>query len=170
MPLVRSPVRTPSSLRAEHEELHRELAAAVQLPDRLGEAARAVADSLHPHFLKEEDCALRLLGALPELAAGRIPADIEEIHTLSQQLESELEPMVREHRVIVAALNRFEEIAQEAGRTDLVQFVTKLKRHAASEEEVLYPAAVLVGKYLNHVKPTFKQATRPVAREQELEC
>jgi len=45
-------------------------------------------------------------------------------------------------------LERLAEVAREEGRVDLVRFVEKLKHHAALEEEVLYPAAVLVGKYL----------------------
>lgn len=46
MPVVSSPIGVPSSLRAEHEELHGALVSALQLPGRLGEAARVVAESV----------------------------------------------------------------------------------------------------------------------------
>ena len=64
--------------------------------------------------------------------------------------------------VAALSLKRFAEIAQEEGRTDLVQLAIKLKVHAANEEEVLYPAAVLVGKYLRHVvQPAYAAGTKP---------
>jgi hypothetical protein len=138
-------------VRAEHAALESELTAAANFRGRLGEAARAVATTLDPHFIKEEKYVLPPLGILPVLAAGKIPQNTEEIRTIAERLESELEQLTREHRAIVASLKRFAEIAGEEGRTDLVQLAIKLKLHAANEEEVLYPAAVLVGKYLNHV-------------------
>ena len=50
----------PTSLKAEHEELHRELAAATKASGLVGEAARIVATLLHPHFVDEEAFALPL--------------------------------------------------------------------------------------------------------------
>ena len=170
MPVVAVPIRTPPSLRAEHEELHRELMAVAKLLGRLGEAAEAVAASLHPHVVKEETYVLPLLGALPSLAVGKIPPNDEEIRRLAERLEAELGHMVLEHRVIVAALKRFAEIAHQEGRTDLVQLAIKLKLHVANEEEVLYPAAVLVGRYLDHVRPAFEEIPTALSSEQDVEC
>jgi len=36
--------------------------------------------------------------------------------------------------------------AQHAGRADIVEFAQALVQHARTEEEVMYPAAVLVGQ------------------------
>ena len=44
----------PESLELEHEELHRQLVDAVKEGGKAGEAAKAVAEVLHPHFEKEE--------------------------------------------------------------------------------------------------------------------
>ena len=49
--------KTPKSLKTEHEELHAELSRAEKAGGATGEAAKAVAASLHPHFLKEEEYA-----------------------------------------------------------------------------------------------------------------
>jgi hypothetical protein len=49
----------PPSLKAEHEELHGELARATRAGGRTGEAAKAVAKLMHPHFVKEEEYARR---------------------------------------------------------------------------------------------------------------
>jgi len=148
MPEVATTLSTPRSLKAEHEELHHELAAATRLPGRLGELARTVAVVLEPHFVKEEEFALPPLSALGDLALGKIPDRLEKVRAMAGRLEMELGGMAEEHRAIVSALERFAEVAREEGRVDLVRFVEKLKHHAALEEEVLYPAAVLVGKYL----------------------
>jgi hypothetical protein len=47
----------PESLELEHEELHRQLVDAMKEGGKVGEAAKAVANVLHPHFEKEEEYA-----------------------------------------------------------------------------------------------------------------
>lgn len=164
-------LNTSSSVRAEHAELRAELEEAANCRGRLGAAARAVAKTFGPHLIKEEKCVLPPLGILPVLAAGKIPHNAEEIRTIAERLESELEQLTREHRAIVTSLTRFAEIAEEEGRTDLVQLAIKLKLHAANEEEVLYPAAVLVGKYLKHViRPADTAGPKPPPTPQDPEC
>lgn len=66
----------PKSVRTEHEELHRELAAATKVAGRVGEAARAVAKLLHPHFVDEEAFALPPLAALAPLMRGERIFDV----------------------------------------------------------------------------------------------
>ena len=50
------------------------------------------------------------------------------------------------HQTIVAALNTLREAAARAGRSEIVAFAEALVEHARTEEEVMYPAAVLVGQ------------------------
>ena len=59
-------------MKAEHEELHAELAKATKAGGRTGLAAQAVARVMHAHFEKEEEYALPPLGVLPDLAKGKI--------------------------------------------------------------------------------------------------
>jgi hypothetical protein len=44
----------PDPLKAEHEQLYAELIAAIDSGGAVGDAAKAVAELLHPHFVKEE--------------------------------------------------------------------------------------------------------------------
>ena len=60
----------PRPLKLEHEELHEQLRKATRESGRLGEAGKAVAKLMHPHFVKEEEYALPPLGLLPLLARG----------------------------------------------------------------------------------------------------
>ena len=94
----------PEPLKTEHDELHRELIRATQAGGRTGEAAKAVAKLLHPHFKKEESDALPLLGFLKQLAAGGEVTDEEQILTAAQRLKQALPSMIAEHREIEAAL------------------------------------------------------------------
>ena len=54
--------KIPQPLKAEHEELHVMLKQATLLSGKTGEAAKAVAGLMHPHFVKEEEYALPPLG------------------------------------------------------------------------------------------------------------
>ena len=44
----------PESMRIEHAEIHDELVRATKLSGPIGDAARALATILHPHFVREE--------------------------------------------------------------------------------------------------------------------
>ncbi len=52
------------------------------------------------------------------------------------------------HEKIHGALRRLQAAAKKEGKPEAVQFVQALAAHAAMEEQVFYPAAVLVGKFL----------------------
>ena len=143
--LLSTLMRTPQSLSMEHEELHAELAALIADTGEVGAAAREVAGLLHAHFVAEEELAMPLLGLLPEVATGSIERDFEPAAAVAQRLKFELSRMFAEHRAIVTALDWLATAGTRMGRDDVAQFVRKLRLHAQTEEEVLYPAAIVVG-------------------------
>jgi hypothetical protein len=67
---------------------------------------------------------------------------------MTDTLETELPHMLEQHGAIVSALERLASAAGEEGNLDAARFAEELIRHARTEEEVLYPAAILVGRYL----------------------
>jgi hypothetical protein len=138
----------PASLRAEHDQLHAELAKATREPGALGEAARELAQLLYPHFQKEEQYAMAPLGLLSRLAWGTVTSEMSWVLPIARRLKAELPLMLLEHKDIVVAVRRFRLRAEEAGREDYQRFADALLLHAHLEEEVLYPAAELVGEYL----------------------
>jgi len=138
----------PTPLQQEHEALHAELRNATQAGGEVGEAAKTLARLMHPHFVKEDEIALPPLGLLAALSRGEQPAQMAEVLTLTERLEADLPAMLEEHRTIVAALQRLREAAERAGRKDIVAFAEQLAQHARTEEEVMYPAAVLVGRHV----------------------
>ena len=138
----------PASLKAEHDELHHELAAATKASGPVEEAARAVAKLLHPHFVDEEAFALPALGLLAQLAHGEQISDAGPVLAMTDRLRAELPRMLAEHQTITAALRNLEGKARAAGDEARVRLATKIIAHARAEEEVMYPAAILVGEYL----------------------
>jgi hemerythrin superfamily protein len=73
---------------------------------------------------------------------------MKEIVTMTDKLKLDLSNMVEEHRQIVKELDNLIEVANKENKMEIVLFAEKLKLHAKNEEEVLYPAAILVGEYL----------------------
>ena len=138
--------KTPHSLRREHEEIRQFVAQLERRGGDLGEAARRLARVLEPHFRKEEAFAAPPLGALQELARGRLNEDMRVVVAHSEWLRQNLDDMLAEHRMIAAAV---EEMLQAgAGESELVSFAEKLLNHTRIEEEILYPAAILAGEFL----------------------
>lgn len=138
----------PKPLKSEHEELHSTLLRATREAGALGAAARLVERLMKPHFEKEEEFALPPLALLPRLAAGEITSDMEEILVLSDRLRHELDGMLNDHKEIVKALRELLAAARSQDRVEYVEFARQLIHHAQTEELVMYPAALLAGRYI----------------------
>lgn len=142
-----SKIQIPKSIQAEHEAIHAALVEAKQAPGRVGTAAKDLAEVLHPHFVREEQIALPPLGLLAPLAIGdHLPESIlSEALAMTDSLKSELPRMLEEHKKIRAAVDKLRVAARAEQATKYEQIAEQLALHAQTEEEVLYPAAVLVG-------------------------
>ena len=136
----------PLPLQHEHEALHERLRRATEAGGEVGAAAKTLARLMHPHFVKEDQIALPPLGLLVALARGETSVEMADVLELTDRLEAELPQMLAEHQDIVVALSKLREAAARAGRDDIVAFAEALTEHARIEEEVMYPAAVLVGQ------------------------
>ena len=135
----------PESIQIEHRAIHEQLEEAMQAPGQIGEAARTLGKVLHPHFVREEEIALPPLGALAQLAAGTLPSDAPALLTMTDALKRELPQMLAEHTRIRAAVRALGEAVRAERAAKYERLAEQLALHAQTEEEVLYPAAVLVG-------------------------
>ena len=138
----------PKPMKLEHDELHETLKRATEAGGQTGEAAKQVAKVLHEHFEREEAFALPPLGLLPLLAQGQLTPDMAAVLPLTDTLKRELPQMLKEHQVIVAALNQLTDAAKREQKLEFVRFAEKLMLHAQTEEQVSYPTAILIGEYL----------------------
>ena len=132
----------------EHEELHAELRKATRMPGRVGKAAKQVAQVLHSHFERENELVLPAIGVARELAEDKTSTDFPKALELSEQFKIEYQRMLQEHVEIVKALDELEKAARKAKKASVVNFVRKLKVHARTEEDLTYPAVLMVGKLL----------------------
>lgn len=140
-----SPDRIPESIRVEHEEIHAELVRATEAPGAVGVAARELAAVLHPHFVREEQIALPPLALLGPLSRGETSPAMRAVLPLTDSLRAELPRMLEEHVKVRAATLHLGEVARAAGNEQVAHLADKLAVHAQTEEELFYPAAVLVG-------------------------
>jgi len=140
-------LRVPESLKNAHDALHAGLKRAMREPGHAGETARKIMQLMDGHMLREEKFALRPLGLLKELGSGGTPSDLAEAGRLAQGLKSEMANMVNEHRQIAELLRELAKHAAAAGKPEFVELAQDMIVHAQMEEDVFYPAALLIGEY-----------------------
>lgn len=138
----------PSTVQAEHQEIHAQLAQVLKAGGKTGAAAGDLAKLLEPHFLKEEQLALPPLGLLEALAAGKAVSDPQRVIEMTDRLKAEMPGMLREHKDIGGAVQRLRSAARDEGKQDALQFAERLSAHAKQEEQVMYPSAIMVGEFL----------------------
>jgi len=85
---------------------------------------------------------------LPLLASDKIPEQSKEVIQLAQKLKAQLAHMTLEHQMINALIVQLKEVATRENHPEVVDFEKALRKHAEIEEEVYFPAAILVGEYL----------------------
>jgi hypothetical protein len=138
----------PQSVQTEHHAIHDALMEATRTPGPVGAAARQLEAILAPHFQREEEIALPPLGLLAPLTAAERPAGMQAALAMSEALRKELPRMLEEHQKIRAAVEKLRGVAVEAHASGPAQLAEQLALHARSEEEVMYPAAILVGEVI----------------------
>ena len=146
-----SPIRVeiPRSVQTEHEAIHNTLKEATRAMGRVGSAAQELAKILHPHFVREEEIALPPLGLLSRLAGGDFTADMADTLPMTDALKRELPQMLEEHKAIRAAVENLRVAARAENAEKYERLANDLALHAQTEEELLYPAAILVGEMIS---------------------
>lgn len=160
---VEAPMKfpVPEVLKEEHAQLHAELGHLTRSGGETGKAAQAVAEVLHVHFVKEEKYALPPLALLSPLAKGEVSPGMSAVLPLTEELKRNMPQMLVEHGEIHSALMRLSAAAKAEHKPDAERFAQELMHHAQTEEQVMYPAAMLVGEYL---KLRLKSGNGPDAR------
>ncbi len=141
------PLSTPTSISTIHQDLLQLLVGAEHLQGKTGRVAEQVAKLLKPHIEKEEKLFLPLLGILPDAAAGKLsPASAKRASKLYSKAKDVYEVMLEEHKALDKILLRLRRVADEEGHPTATRFAELLKAHSLGEDQILYPAAVLVGR------------------------
>ena len=150
----------PDPVAKGHDELYSRMESATRAGGETGQAARRVMETLAPHFEKEERYALPQLGVLPQLvgepfgreatggAGPMTDAERQDLLDRTERLRAELPQMLEEHRVIAEGLETLRRTALREGNEDIARLAEELEVRAQTEEQVLYPAALLVGEHV----------------------
>jgi hypothetical protein len=141
-------LRTPVTLKLEHQTLYAEVRQYAKRGGSAGKAARLLARLMRTHFAAEEKFALPPLGLLPALAEGTIEPRMAAAITLAKKLHAELPNLLGQRHAIVAAVEELIAAAADEGQSEMVGFAERLMLHEQTEEQVSFPTAILIGKYL----------------------
>lgn len=155
-----SPITTPEPVRVEHEHLHAQLKHAMRAEGKTGVAAKQVHQALADHFEQENELVMPLLGLLRPLSEGKVTESMRPAIAMSQEVERKLPMFLKEHRAIHQAVDQLEQAAEAEGKDAVAGFARRLRIHAQTEETVLYPTAILVGRQVVQALAS-QQATAP---------
>ena len=138
----------PHFIKEEHEHLLGELKKLTLTKDSTGRVAARTREFMQHHFQEEEDYVLPPLQTLPSLASEIIPEHSAEIIRLTEKLRSQLTHMNAEHQMIMAHLSELKQAAAYDNHPDITWLEEQIYKHAKAEEEVYFPAAIVIGGYL----------------------
>ncbi len=141
-------IKIPKALMEGHHELGAVLDEAAMEGGKVGREAANLVAVMKPHEMREEQFALPPLGLLTSLTSGQLEYDMAAVKLMIDTLRAEMPRMQAEHKTILTAADRLAVAAIEEGKSQYLHFVEQLKLHVAEEEDVYYPAAILVGMYL----------------------
>jgi hypothetical protein len=141
-------VNIPQALVKDHEEMEAELDKAIKEGGQVGMAALNLREIKKQHSEREEKFALPPLGLLRALTTGMLTDEMAQASIMADDLKAEMPQMLIDHRNIYAALDKLDESAKQEGKLEYVKFVERMRLHLEEEEEVYYPAALLIGDYL----------------------
>ena len=138
----------PSAIKDEHDSLLARLHVITLFHDSTGIMAIKLLDLMDHHFSEEENIVFPPLGLLPSLASGEIPEKRDEIIQLTEKLKLQLTHLSVEHQLIKTHMGELEQAATKDNHPEIIALIHDVHKHATIEEEVYFPAAILVGEYL----------------------
>jgi hypothetical protein len=144
----RQQFKVPLSLRRDHNEIRRELARAQLEAGPIGEAAKRIADLCIPHFELEEQVVFPAFSVLHDLAFDGVSDDMAELLPLIDMFMREHERLLRQHRLILDAIDALWEAAYDENSKEYVDFAYTLRSHERMDTGIIYPTVLLIGRHL----------------------
>ena len=144
----------PYALAREHEELRTALIDVAIQPGRVGIAAKKVAHLYLPQFVREEQMIFSAFGMFQDMAAERVSPSLVPVEPMIALFSAQHHALLNRHKPIDAAL---EELLQEAGKehcAEIADLVYKLRYHEKTEDEVMFPTVLMIGKSLRNALAT----------------
>lgn len=143
--------KIPKAIQHGHESLCSELEDVIEQGGKVGEKAKSLKDTMEFHFKKEEEYALPPLGLLMALSEGSWEINAKEAIKMADSLQADWCEMAKEHSDIAKVMHELKQIAEEEDNSIAKHFVKSLTLHMELEDQVLYPATILIGNYLKNI-------------------
>ncbi|MBE0621868.1 MAG: hemerythrin domain-containing protein [Burkholderiales bacterium] len=138
----------PEAVTHAHDELRAALARATAEPGPVGAAAKHLAELCVPYFDKEEKDVFRVFGLLDDLLTDRARPDRAVALPVLAELRG-LRDSARDRRHLIdAAIQELLQRASEANNRNIAGVADALKRQEKVEDEVMYPAILLIDQSL----------------------
>jgi hemerythrin superfamily protein len=138
----------PDALLHSHDEARAELARANMEGGQIAEAAMQVARLCLPHFEYEEKTVFPILALLPHLSPENLRAEMMHVLPLISEFRAAHQALNNHHRSILGAVEALLQAAHNQENREFIDFAYNLRDHESIEDEVIYPAVILIGDYL----------------------
>jgi hypothetical protein len=141
-------LNVPKALLRGHDEARAELVRATMEGGRIAKAAKRVAELCLPHFEHEEKSVFPVLALLPYLEQGNLRPEMMDVMPLIFKFRAKHDALVDHHHLIMAAIEDLLQAAHKEKNREFAEFAYTMRVHEKTEDEVIYPTVVLIGKYL----------------------
>ncbi|MBE0627599.1 MAG: hypothetical protein IH606_22615 [Burkholderiales bacterium] len=139
---------TPNALRLAHNEARALLVRATIAYGKVPGAAKRVADLCLPHFEYEEKNVFPILALLPDLQRGELRREMMAVMPLISDFREKHELANTHHHSILAAVDDLLDDTHSDKSSEFAEFAYNVRVHEKIEDEVIYPAVILIGRYL----------------------
>ena len=141
-------LEVPSSIRDKHADLLRQIVSLSTLPDSTGRVAQKLREIIEYHFREEEEYVFPPLALLPSVSRGNIPKDLAAVTKMRDQYRDNNNKLLAEHQMISVYLKELISAATREQHPEAILFEKYLRAHATEEEEILFPAVMLLHEHL----------------------
>lgn len=145
-------LKTPKSLQDDHQVLLSELKQVASLESGVAENAKNVANAFEAHFNREENTVLPQLSLLMAIAEGNWNIDTKEALLENNILLNEFRDLKNEHKKIFDAAKEMIRVAEKEKNSDAKKIAESIMLHIQVEEEVSYPAIMMISKYIKNME------------------
>lgn len=138
----------PQSLIFEHEQTLAELGRLSQRPGAVGEEARKAEALFKRHIAREREYILPPLALLPEIADGKVTADMDWALAMTDRVRADREVIYLEHTEVTERMNALHIAGVRAHDREAVDFAKAAAADSLNDLEILEPTVIMIGDYL----------------------
>ena len=143
----------PQSLVYEHEQTLAELGRLSHRPGAVGVEARKAATLFKRHIAREREYILPPLALLPDIADGKVTADMGWALAMTDRVRADREIIFLEHTEVTERMNALHLAGLRAHDREATEFAKSAAADSLNDLEILEPTVIMIGDYLRAKLP-----------------